>query len=117
MLSPIKAEREEEVMKRVAVSVFAVAVFFVLGLYQPVFAQPGQGDVISGKVVETMDSAGYTYVCLEKNKVKTWVAVPQMKVQKGKQMSFQPGMVMENFESKTLKRKFDKIVFSGGPVK
>lgn len=72
---------------------------------------------LSGKVVETMNSGGYTYVCLEKGGKKTWVAVPEMKVVKGKKMSFQPGVVMQNFESKTLKRKFDKIVFSAGPVK
>jgi hypothetical protein len=71
---------------------------------------------ISGNVVETMDSAGYTYVLLENKGKKTWVAVPQMKVTKGKAMTFRPGMEMKNFESKTLKRKFDTIIFSDGPV-
>ena len=71
---------------------------------------------ISGNVVETMDSGGYTYVQLENKGKKTWVAVPQMKVTKGKTMTFRPGMEMKNFESKTLKRKFDTIIFSDGPV-
>lgn len=71
---------------------------------------------ITGKVVETMDSAGYTYVCLEKNGKKTWLAVPQMKVVKGSTMSFQPGMEMPNFESKSLKRTFPMIIFSAGPA-
>lgn len=71
---------------------------------------------ISGKVVETMNSAGYTYVCLEQNSSKTWVAVPEMKVIKGQDMSFYPGAEMLNFESKTLKRKFERIVFSSGPA-
>jgi hypothetical protein len=31
-------------------------------------------------------------------------------------MSFQPGFAMANFESKTLNRKFDRIIFSGGVV-
>ena len=70
----------------------------------------------SGKVVDTMDSSGYTYVQLEKAGKKTWVAVPQMKVTKGKTMTFKPGMEMKNFESKTLKKKFDSIVFSDGVV-
>ena len=74
-------------------------------------------EALSGKVVETMNSGGYTYVLLEQKGAKTWVAVPQMKVVKGKNMSFQPGMVMKNFESKTLKRTFDTIIFSGGPAK
>jgi hypothetical protein len=72
--------------------------------------------VLSGKVVETMDSGRYTYVCLEKNKKKTWVAVYKMKVVVGQEMSFQRGIEMVNFESKSLNRKFDKIYFSGGPV-
>jgi hypothetical protein len=72
--------------------------------------------LLSGKVVETMDSDRYTYVCLEKNNKKIWVAVYKMKVFVGQDMSFQPGIEMVNFESKTLKRKFDKIYFSGGPI-
>jgi len=68
----------------------------------------------SGTVVETMNTGGYTYVCLEKAGKKTWVAVPEMKVTVGAKMSFQPGQVMPNFQSKSLNRTFDSIVFSGG---
>ncbi len=71
---------------------------------------------LSGKVVETMDSGRYTYVCLEKNDKKIWVAVYKMTIVVGQNMSFKPGIEMANFESKTLKRKFDKIVFSAGPI-
>ena len=44
------------------------------------------------------------------------VAVYKMKIAVGQSMSFKPGVEMVNFESKTLKRTFDKIVFSTGPV-
>ncbi len=71
---------------------------------------------LSGKVVETMNSGGYTYVLLEKNGKKTWVAVPKIKVEKGQNMSFLPGAEMHDFESKTLNRKFDRIIFSPGPA-
>jgi hypothetical protein len=71
---------------------------------------------ITGKVVETMNSGGYTYVCVENNGKKTWVAVPQMQVAVSSKMSFMPGGVMTNFTSKTLNRTFDSIIFSGGPV-
>lgn len=71
---------------------------------------------LSGKVVETMDAGGYTYVCLEKNGKKTWVAVSQMKVSVGSKMDFQPGQEMQNFTSKSLGRTFDSIIFSGGPM-
>jgi hypothetical protein len=39
-----------------------------------------------------------------------------MKIVVGQNMSFKPGIEMVNFESKTLKRKFDKIIFSAGPI-
>ena len=71
---------------------------------------------LSGKVVETMDAGGYSYVCLEKNGAKSWVAVPQMKVKVGQEMAFIPGEEMNDFTSKTLKRTFDRIVFSNGPI-
>ena len=71
---------------------------------------------LSGKVVETMDSGGYTYAQIDNKGVKTWVAVPKTKIVKGQNISFAPGMEMQNFESKTLKRKFDKIIFSGGVI-
>jgi hypothetical protein len=71
---------------------------------------------LSGKVVETMDSGRYTYVCLENNGKKIWLAVPKMIIVEGQNMSFKPGIEMVNFESKTLNRKFDKIIFSEGPI-
>jgi hypothetical protein len=94
-------------------------VFSVMG--ESIFAgQPAENTkdktALSGKVVETMDSGRYTYVRLEKNNEKIWVAVYKMKVAVGQYMSFQPGIEMVNFESQSLKRKFDKIYFSGGPM-
>ncbi|NTV13260.1 MAG: hypothetical protein HGA96_04930 [Desulfobulbaceae bacterium] len=77
-------------------------------------AADGQG--LTGKVVESMDSGGYTYVQIENGGVKTWVAVPKSKIDVGQEVSFSQGSVMHNFESKTLKRKFDSIVFSGGVI-
>jgi len=79
-------------------------------------SQDGDSGVLSGKVVETMDAGGYTYVCLEKKGVKTWLAIPQTKVTVGKEMAFQPGMEMRNFPSKSLNRTFESIYFSGGPL-
>src|SRR6266540_1087362 len=71
---------------------------------------------LTGKVVETMDAGGYTYVLLEKKGDKTWVAVPRMKVTVGEEVSFQPGQEMNNFTSKSLKRTFPKIYFSSGSL-
>ena len=71
---------------------------------------------LSGKVAETMNSGGYTYILLDKNGKKTWVAVPQMAVTVGQEIALQPGQEMDNFTSKSLKRTFDIIIFSGGPA-
>ncbi len=68
----------------------------------------------SGKVVETMNSGGYTYVLLENNGKKTWVAAPQTTVKVGQQVTYQPGGEIKNFTSPTLKRTFASIIFSGG---
>jgi hypothetical protein len=69
---------------------------------------------LSGKVVETMSSGGYTYALIEKGDKKTWIAVPQTKIVKGQTITFLPGVEMGNFQSKTLKRTFDSIIFSAG---
>ena len=74
------------------------------------------GPSLSGKVVETMNAGGYTYVCLEKGGKKTWVAVPEMKVTVGQQITFKPGQEMKDFSSKTLNRTFASIIFSEGPA-
>jgi hypothetical protein len=71
--------------------------------------------ILAGKVVETMNSGGYTYVHLEKDGKKTWVAVPPMEVKVGQEIKLRPGMDMGKFTSNTLKRTFDDIVFSSGP--
>lgn len=72
--------------------------------------------VLSGKVMETMSSGGYTYVNIEKDGKKGWVAVPTMTVKVGDEVNLLPGAEMEHFTSTSLKRTFDKIIFSGGPV-
>jgi hypothetical protein len=104
-------------MKRVLVLVVVVSVFVIWVAGQSIHAASQEPSAVSGKVVETMDSGGYTYALLEKDGKKTWVACPKTKVEKGKDMSFQPGSEMVNFTSKTLNRTFDKIIFSAGPVK
>jgi hypothetical protein len=69
---------------------------------------------LAGKVVETMNSGGYTYAFIEKNGQKAWVAAPQTKIKVGQQVICDPGMAMQNFTSKTLHRTFDIIVFTTG---
>lgn len=65
-----------------------------------------------GKVVSTMDAAGYTYIEVEEKGQKLWVAVMQVKVKAGDEVEFPDSPPMENFYSKTLNRTFDKVIFS-----
>lgn len=78
-----------------------------------VSAARGQ-DVVSGKVAETMDSGGYTYVRVIEGKDSSWVAIPQQPVKIGAEVSYSKGLVMTDFHSKTLNRTFKKLVFSEG---
>lgn len=68
---------------------------------------------LTGKVLQTMNAGGYTYIYLEqKSGKKSWIAVTETPVKVGASMSFKPGMEMKNFESKALKRTFESIIFS-----
>lgn len=67
-----------------------------------------------GKVVSTMNSGGYTYVEVEENGQKLWVAVMETKVKAGEVVEFPDSPPMVNFQSKSLKRTFDKIIFAPG---
>ncbi|MCK5682396.1 DNA-binding protein [bacterium] len=69
---------------------------------------------LTGKVLETMDSGGYTYVLLATESGEKWVAAPKTIVTVGQSAAFAPGMVMRNFKSETLNRTFDEVVFTSG---
>jgi hypothetical protein len=71
---------------------------------------------LSGKVVETMNAGGYTYLLLKNGTEKNWIAIPLMKVSVGQKLTLIPGFEMRNFTSKGLNRTFDKIIFSAGPI-
>ena len=86
------------------------------GAKQPVNMGPPETPPLAGKVVETMNSGGYTYISLEKDGKKGWVAVPATEVAVGQEVQVKPGLEMGLFSSKTLNRSFDNIVFSTGLV-
>lgn len=65
----------------------------------------------TAKVVETMSSAGYTYIQVEEKGVKYWIALPETQVSVGEEISFYEQMLMEDFTSRSLNRTFDRILF------
>lgn len=80
-------------------------------------AAPAADVPLAGKVLQTMNAGGYSYIYIEQTDgSKKWVAVTQVTVKVGDQMSFKPGMEMGKFESKALNRSFDSIIFSEGII-
>jgi len=70
----------------------------------------------TGTIVETMDASGYTYMLIDSDKEKTWVAIPKTQVKQGAKVTYESGMVMKNFASKSLDRTFETIIFSSGLI-
>lgn len=71
---------------------------------------PSAGGV-RGKVLETIDAAGYTYLRLETASGEQWAAITQTAVQVGSQVEIVDATMMRDFESKTLNRTFPAILF------
>ena len=67
------------------------------------------------KVTQTMNSGGYTYVeAADEKGVKTWLALPEIKVKVGDSIEYPDTPPLSNFQSKTLNKTFEKISFIPG---
>jgi hypothetical protein len=73
-------------------------------------AAPATGTV-TGTVEETMDASNYTYMRLKTAQGETWAAVNKTVVKKGAKVTVVNAVPMDGFESKTLHRTFEHIVF------
>jgi hypothetical protein len=96
-------------MMRLLIAVFAT-VLISTGWAADVPSAP-QGPSIKGEVLEVKDVDSYTYLRLKTKDGETWAAVNKAPVKKGAEVTIENATVMTNFESKTLKRTFDRIVF------
>jgi len=77
------------------------------------FANPSSA--VTGKVVESIDAAGYTYILIDDGAARIWVAAPQVKVTAGEQVTTTgSGMPMKNYHSKSLNRDFNLVYFVSG---
>ncbi len=65
----------------------------------------------TGKVLQTMDASIYTYMQVTSDSGPVWLAASKTSVPKGATISYPNGAVMTNFNSKSLNRTFDKIIF------
>lgn len=67
--------------------------------------------VVRGEVLETQEVESYTYLRLKTGDGETWAAVGRTPVKKGAKVTIEDAMVVNNFESKSLKKTFPTIVF------
>ena len=66
-----------------------------------------------GRVVDVIFTDQYTYVQVKEDGRLYWLAGPIARLGKGDQIGFSEGVLMSGFYSKSLKRKFDEILFVG----
>ncbi|NOY62065.1 MAG: DNA-binding protein [Gammaproteobacteria bacterium] len=88
-----------------------VAVFISAALLMAMVGVCSAAAQHSGKVIETMNSGGYTYAKVEENGDTYWVAGQQSNIAVGEEVHFTEQMWMQNFHSKSLDRTFDKVLF------
>jgi hypothetical protein len=67
---------------------------------------------LSGKVLETIDAGDYTYLKLRAASGDAWAAVPKTNLAVGSSATIAPQMTLDKFQSKTLHRTFDHIIFA-----
>lgn len=81
----------------------------------PAAAQPAAAQQAAlmgtGRVLETMNSGGYTYVNVDLGGNAVWAAGPQVQVKVGDTVSLPRGMEMQNYHSNTLDRTFPSVWF------
>ncbi|MBV9493474.1 MAG: DNA-binding protein [Acidobacteria bacterium] len=66
---------------------------------------------ISGTVVETLDSGGFTYIRFSTAKGDRWAAVGQAELPVGAKITIAPSTIADRFASQPLKRTFDNLIF------
>lgn len=95
------------------------ALLSILILLAATFAWAGETPVstqavttaLKGEVLEVKEVESYTYLRLKTQDGETWAAVARTPVKKGAKVTIENAMVMNNFESKTLKKTFQTIYF------
>lgn len=65
----------------------------------------------SGTVINSMSSAGYSYIQVEENGAQVWLAAPETQIEPGQSIRWDGGAPMRNFTSQSLDRSFDEIIF------
>lgn len=73
-------------------------------------SNPGDGAVtVKVKAIEQVES--YTYLLVKGKGPAYWIAVASSEISVGESITYQGGLLMEDFYSKDLDRTFDKVIF------
>jgi hypothetical protein len=73
----------------------------------------GMSEMFQGTVAEVIHAGRHIYVRVNTGKRQVWVAVPAFEGSPGDQVLVPPGVMVANFQSKKLNRKFKMIIFVG----
>ncbi|MEY4140222.1 MAG: hypothetical protein RLZZ371_2404 [Pseudomonadota bacterium] len=98
-------------MKHFIAASLIVAASFTAWAADPMPGKAPAQSSVTGEVLEIKDVDSYTYLRLKTKDGETWAAVTTAAVKKGATVTIENAMVMNNFESKTLKKTFPSIVF------
>lgn len=77
----------------------------------PLGAVGSEQGALTGTLLEQVAAPPYTYLRLKTSSGEAWAAVPEARLETGKEVTVFNAVAMSNFESTTLKRTFDRIWF------
>lgn len=97
-------------MKHTSLAWPLAALILAAVLAQPTLAATPA--TVTGEVLEVKDVEVYTYLRLKTAQGETWAAINRSAVKKGSTVTLENVNVMENFESKSLKKTFPSILFA-----
>ena len=77
----------------------------------PAASGAGPGSAVSGKLLERIDAGSYSYLRIAGATGEVWAAVPTTGLPAGAEVRVEQPLWMQDFESKTLGRKWPRIAF------
>jgi uncharacterized membrane protein YcgQ (UPF0703/DUF1980 family) len=72
---------------------------------------PSGDGALTVKVKAVEQVPNYTYLLVKGKGPEYWIAVSSTEIKVGESITYQGGMLMENFHSKELNRTFEKVIF------
>jgi hypothetical protein len=95
----------KKTMKILAIAIIAIAAGC---------SNPGADGSVSVKVQDVEQVENYTYLLVKGKGPAYWIAVTSTEIAVGEKITYQGGMLMENFYSKELDKTFEKVIFLDG---